>query len=303
MRKAKNYTIYDVVERKEISIEVGSIVKTCRELNIDSTTLPKLNDKSHIYHRYILPEAKNRVFTLVDIETGIEYDCITNATIFLHFNKDYSDNESKYVYELRKGRQGKASICGKLFYLKGGRESKITSKTKVLPNQIKEKLELLKIKKIIRARLQARISAALSASNVYKNAKTEEFLGCKIDSFREYIESKFTNLMGWHNRDLWHIDHIKPCSSFNLTIPEEQKKCFHYTNLQPIWKTTRVAKEMGEMDYEGNNNKWDIGPEYDYFLLDKLSKNFSDEIPRSEAKELAIKLFSLGLRKVLPEHQ
>ena len=32
----------------------------------------------------------------------------------------------------------------------------------------------------------------------------------------------------------WQIDHIKPCASFDLSKESEQKKCFHYTNLQPL---------------------------------------------------------------------
>ena len=54
------------------------------------------------------------------------------------------------------------------------------------------------------------------------------------------------------------IDHIIPCSSFDLSDPEQQKKCFHYTNLQPLWATTTIAIEEGEdPSYIGNINKGD----------------------------------------------
>lgn len=50
--------------------------------------------------------------------------------------------------------------------------------------------------------------------------------------------------MSWENYGIrgWHIDHIKPCASFDLSIIEEQKECFHYTNLQPLWWHENLAK-------------------------------------------------------------
>lgn len=87
---------------------------------------------------------------------------------------------------------------------------------------------------------------------------TLELLGCDYEYLKIYIESKFTKGMTWENRGKygWHIDHIKPCSSFNLQDPEQQKLCFHYTNLQPLWGTTEIAVSYGESEnYIGNIEK------------------------------------------------
>jgi len=58
------------------------------------------------------------------------------------------------------------------------------------------------------------------------------------------LETKFLEGMDWDNYGIygWHIDHIKPCSLFNLENIEEQKKCFHYTNLQPLWAIDNLKK-------------------------------------------------------------
>jgi hypothetical protein len=43
-------------------------------------------------------------------------------------------------------------------------------------------------------------------------------------------------------KDKWHIDHIIPCSAFNLTDIEQQQKCFNYKNLQPLWQEENFRK-------------------------------------------------------------
>jgi len=78
----------------------------------------------------------------------------------------------------------------------------------------------------------------------YKSEKTEKLLGISIKELKIYLESKFTDGMTWGNYGFygWHIDHIKPLSSFDLNNSEEQKKAFHYTNLQPLWAKDNLHK-------------------------------------------------------------
>ena len=78
--------------------------------------------------------------------------------------------------------------------------------------------------------------------NFYKSSSSIELLGCSIDECRKYLESKFLKGMSWKNKGEWHIDHIVPISSFDLNKPEEQSKCFHYTNLQPLWAIDNLKK-------------------------------------------------------------
>jgi len=48
--------------------------------------------------------------------------------------------------------------------------------------------------------------------------------------------------MTWDNYGKWHVDHIIPISSFNLTLETEVEKCFHFTNLQPLWAKDNLKK-------------------------------------------------------------
>jgi hypothetical protein len=90
--------------------------------------------------------------------------------------------------------------------------------------------------------LRNRINLALNG--ISKSASTQELLGCSFDVFIQHLESQFKNGMSWGNRGRtgWHIDHIRPCASFDLSDPEQQRECFHYSNLQPLWAVDNIRK-------------------------------------------------------------
>lgn len=113
--------------------------------------------------------------------------------------------------------------------------------------------------------LHTNILATVKRAKVKKTNSSIKLLGCSIDFFKQYIESKFTQGMTWDNygKNGWHFDHIKPCSSFNLSNSDEQKLCFHYTNYQPLWATREIAIKYGEnSEYIGNLEK---GYKYENF--------------------------------------
>ena len=89
-------------------------------------------------------------------------------------------------------------------------------------------------------------------ANTIKCKRTEELLGRSKQQFQDYIVSKFKKGMALDNYGKygWHLDHIKPCSSFDFTDPKHQEECCHYTNFQPLWWWENLAKG-NKLDWKG----------------------------------------------------
>jgi len=96
----------------------------------------------------------------------------------------------------------------------------------------------------LRVLLRRRIADCIMRKKMSRIYPSMELLGTDIETAREHIEKQFKEGMTWgnHGNNGWHIDHIIPCASFDLTDPEQQKKCFHYTNLQPLWANENLSK-------------------------------------------------------------
>ena len=82
---------------------------------------------------------------------------------------------------------------------------------------------------------------------IKNNQKAGSFvqdLGCSIPELKLYLESLFKPGMTWDNWSLtgWHIDHIIPLSSFDLSNRKEFLVACHYTNLQPLWAEENMEK-------------------------------------------------------------
>lgn len=91
--------------------------------------------------------------------------------------------------------------------------------------------------------LRGRVGAALRGKN--KSASTLKLLGCSIESFKLYLESLWEQGMSWSNYGRypgWQIDHIMPCAIFDLTKPEHQRRCFHFSNCHPMWAEKNYEK-------------------------------------------------------------
>lgn len=92
-------------------------------------------------------------------------------------------------------------------------------------------------------RLRVLLKNTLKGGGGRKAAKTEELLGCSVADACAHIAAQFLPGMSWENHGKWHIDHIRPCASFDdLNDPAQQRECCHFSNLQPLWAADNIAK-------------------------------------------------------------
>lgn len=92
--------------------------------------------------------------------------------------------------------------------------------------------------------LRKRLRKVLNGKS--KSKKTMDLIGCSADFLKKHLENQFQPGMSWENYGFygWHVDHIVPCASFDdLDDPKQQQKCFHYTNLQPLWAKDNMSKK------------------------------------------------------------
>jgi len=126
-------------------------------------------------------------------------------------------------------------------YKKRTKEYQQSSKFKEYQAEYNQRIDVR-----LRGKISVKIYSALKAQDEEKMLEFDEYLGCTIKFFKVYIANLFQEGMSWENwgrgKDKWHIDHIKPCASFNFKDMEQQKLCFHYSNQQPLWEHDNLSK-------------------------------------------------------------
>lgn len=126
----------------------------------------------------------------------------------------------------------------------------------------------------LHSRLNTRISQALAREGVGKGSKTADLLGCSVAELKTHLEANFDEQMSWENYGKgpgsWHVDHIRPCASFNLSDEEQQKTAFNWRNLLPMWGEENISK-ADRYDHEDEAEWADymrgLGFEGELFLL------------------------------------
>lgn len=113
----------------------------------------------------------------------------------------------------------------------------------------------------IEKNMRCRLYHAIVKKGACKSNNTMKLVGCTRVYLKKYLENMFIEDMSWDNygsseTKCWHIDHIKPCASFDLSDPNQQIMCFHYTNLQPLWGPDNLSKS-NKFDEKNFNKVWD----------------------------------------------
>jgi hypothetical protein len=94
----------------------------------------------------------------------------------------------------------------------------------------------------IKNNLRCRMNTALRKVGIKRDLPLERLIGCTVVELMAHLEARFGPGMSWQSREKWHVDHILPCAKFDLTDRKQQLKCFHFTNLQPLWAGDNIRK-------------------------------------------------------------
>jgi len=223
---------------------MGNVVKICKrcgeEKSINLFYKAKANKDGY---SLVCKKCKNIEHTLYSAKYRKTKE---GKAVLSRASKKYLMNNPDKRREYRKGSVWKRYIKQyrqEEHYLNQQREYREANKEK---NRIRNAEYMREYRKDPQKRmkyyLRNRVNRALKYQGVSKNKTTMELVGCSIEFLKRYIESLFAEGMTWDNYGEWHIDHIRPCVSFDLIDSEQQKKCFHYTNLQPLWWYENLSK-------------------------------------------------------------
>ena len=99
-----------------------------------------------------------------------------------------------------------------------------------------------KIKDCLRSRMRSIIHGGT------KKGSAVDDLGLSVDEFIRFIAWKWLPDMTWENYGQWHLDHIRPLASFDLTDRTQYLEATHYSNYQPLWAEDNLRK----------SDKWEV---------------------------------------------
>ena len=167
------------------------------------------------------------------------------------YNKEYYSKNSLKIKKANKEYQLKNIEKCKDFhkkYYEINKETLLAKKRAYFQNNKESRNEYYRNKMqtdpvfLIRSRIRGRFNIALKRQGTQKKNKTMEYIGCSKEELKKYIELQFVDGMSWDNKGKWHIDHIKPLSSFDLSDEKQVFEAMNFRNLQPLWAQDNIRK-------------------------------------------------------------
>jgi hypothetical protein len=162
---------------------------------------------------------------------NISKNPLFNKEKYYQANKEKISRKNKIIYKNNKKKFGLYQIQYRL-------------KNKKEINEHRKERKKIDINFRLSDNLRIRLSNAITRGQKAGSAIRD--LGCSVDYFKKYLESKFSTGMSWDNygwgENKWNIDHIHPLSKTDLTNRIELLKVCHYTNLQPMWHNENMKK-------------------------------------------------------------
>jgi hypothetical protein len=119
------------------------------------------------------------------------------------------------------------------------------NKEKIIKQTNNYKVEKMKIDPDFKMEryMRTRIYFAFTSRGLKKSNRTWKYIGCSSDFFRNWIEFQLYDGMTLENYgEFWHIDHVKPCASFDLSKEEEIEECFSWKNMRPYRSDKNMKK-------------------------------------------------------------
>lgn len=163
--------------------------------------------------------------------------------------REWYDNLDEHSRQLYKDNIKQHRLKNIDRYKKRSKEKYIENKISGVSRQRYNNDPIYKMK----CNIREHVRQAIKYSNISKKHPSIKYLGCSVEEFKTYIESKFVDGMTWNNHsrgeDCWHLDHIRPLAHLkDITDDETLKKICYYTNYQPLWEKDNLSKQD---KYEG----------------------------------------------------
>lgn len=275
----------------EDKIKGRNICKECRAIKRKEYVENKLSNKYSTFDGTLKCSSCSKVLTLENCTRNRPMckDC-TNAKSrdYKRMNREKVSESRKEYYQTNKGRIAeyykKHYKNNKDTYMDNNRKWREANR-KHIREQYNERLRSNPTLRLIK-NCRTRIWTVLKNYNGKEN-KTVEYLDCDIDFFKKWLQYNFTDSMTFDNYGTyWHVDHVIPCSRFDLTDEDSIKHCFRWTNLQPLEGVENMMKQDNVNNVEvkshykkvkkfATENKIDI-PKFNYRKY--LVNDISDEI-------------------------